>query len=77
MNDELIIEIKRMSNLLALYLIKDMKTEVKFQLLNTAGFQAKEIAELCNTTPNTVSVALSKLRKNKISKKKDTKNGEE
>ncbi len=35
----------------------------KVRLLSAAGFQPKEIAEVLGTTPNTVSVALYNLRK--------------
>jgi DNA-binding CsgD family transcriptional regulator len=35
------------------------------RLLSAAGFQPKEIAHTLGTTPNTVSVALSNLRKRK------------
>jgi DNA-directed RNA polymerase specialized sigma24 family protein len=38
-------------------------------LLAKAGFKPKEIAETLDTTPNTVRVALSKLRKEKPRRK--------
>ena len=35
----------------------------KIMLLSSAGFQPKEIADICGTTSNTVRVALSMIRK--------------
>lgn len=75
MSDEFIFEVKRMSKLLALNLIKDLKTEDKFHLLSLAEFQPKEIAILCNTTSNTVRVALSRKKTQKTKKKKEVENG--
>ncbi|MDP2036358.1 MAG: hypothetical protein Q8L04_03180 [Ignavibacteria bacterium] len=64
MND-LVDEIKKMNRLLALVLVKDLKTNDKFIALNDAGYQPKEIADLLNTTANTVRVTLSNARKKK------------
>ena len=49
--------------LLALNFVKDLKTNDKFIALYSAGYQPKEIAEVLGTTPNTVSVGLSKIKK--------------
>ncbi len=49
--------------LLAINLPTDMKQETKARLLSDSGFQPKEIARVLGTTPNAVSVALSKMRK--------------
>jgi DNA-binding CsgD family transcriptional regulator len=38
-------------------------------MLSSAGFQPKEIAEICGTTANTVRVALSTIRKKRRSRK--------
>lgn len=55
--------------LLALNLVKDSKTQKdKIALLANAGFKPKEIAEILNTTRNTVNVALASLRKKKQTK---------
>ena len=43
--------------------------------LQRAGLAPKEIAELCDTTPNTVSVQLSKAKAEKRSGKKTVKRG--
>lgn len=52
--------------LLALQAIKDAQTvKEKAVLLNKAGITSREIAGLCDTTPNTISVALSNAKKGK------------
>ena len=52
--------------LLALESIKDIETvKEKAVLLNKAGVSSRDIASLCGTTPNTISVALSNARKEK------------
>lgn len=43
--------------------IQDKRQTDQFIILSKAGFQPREIAELVGTTPNTVRVALSRLRK--------------
>jgi len=49
--------------LIALSIIADKKRPEQFMLLSNAGLQPKEIAEIVGTTPNTVRVVLSKIRK--------------
>lgn len=49
--------------LLALNLPTDLKQETKVRLLSDSGFQPKDIAKILGTSPNAVSVALSKMRK--------------
>ena len=44
---------------------KGMKQSEQITLLDRVGFAPKEIADLLGTTSNTVSVALSNLRKRK------------
>jgi DNA-binding CsgD family transcriptional regulator len=52
--------------LLALQAIKDAQTvKEKAVLLSKAGISSREIAGLCDTTPNTISVALSNAKKGK------------
>jgi len=63
MDDKIFNELQRMSKLLALNLVKDLKTSEKYLMLNNVGFQPKDIAEILDTTRNTVSVELSKLKK--------------
>lgn len=50
--------------LLALQLLsKDQTVREKAILLNKAGLSSREIASLCDTTPNTISVAISQAKK--------------
>lgn len=63
MDEKILYELQRMSRLLALNLVKDIKSSEKYKVLYNAGYQPKEIAEILSTTPNTVSVELSKLKK--------------
>ncbi|MEE9167745.1 MAG: hypothetical protein V3U24_09860 [Candidatus Neomarinimicrobiota bacterium] len=44
-------------------LVADKKQREQIMLLSNASFQPKEIAEILGTTPNTVRVALSAMRK--------------
>ena len=70
-NEEQILqELKQISRLLALTLIKDLtnKTE-QIEMLNRYGFQQKEIADILITTPNIVSATLSKIRRKSKSEK--------
>jgi DNA-binding CsgD family transcriptional regulator len=61
--DEVLAELRKISRLLTLLLTRDLSQRDKIALLSTAGFQPKEIAELIGTTPNTVSVTLSTIRR--------------
>jgi len=47
---------------------KDFKEQVK--LLSSVGFKPKEIADLLGTTPNSVRVTLSRIRKSADKNKK-------
>jgi hypothetical protein len=59
----------RLTNLLALLLVKDMRGQGdQIAVLNRAGFKAGEIAALLGTTNNTVSVALYQQKKPKKKK---------
>jgi DNA-binding CsgD family transcriptional regulator len=49
--------------ILALTLPKDLTQGDKIVLLSDAGFQPKEIANILGTTANTVSVTLSKMKR--------------
>lgn len=55
--------LRRLTNLVALLLVKGESQNDKIRTLAAAGYQPNEIAELLDTTPNTVSVTLHKLRK--------------
>lgn len=49
--------------LLAISMTADKSQSEQIVLLNKANFQPKEIANLLGTTPNAVSVSLSKMRR--------------
>jgi len=49
--------------MLALTLPKELTQADKIVLLSDAGFQPKDIAGILGTTPNTVSVTLSKMKR--------------
>ncbi|MCC7293603.1 MAG: hypothetical protein IT449_16220 [Phycisphaerales bacterium] len=59
----------RLVNLLGLLLVQERQQTEKISLLSRAGFRSAEIAFLLGTTPNTVSVELSKQRREKKAKK--------
>ncbi len=63
MNEELLAEFKKLNKLLIIMLTKDLSQIDRIKFLNTSGYTPKEIADLVGTTSNTVSVALSKLKK--------------
>ena len=65
MNDELIVEIKKLNKLLILLLTKDLTQNDKILFLNDSGYTPKEISKLIGTTSNTVSVTINKLKKRK------------
>lgn len=68
MEEKLLNEIKKTNRILAMLLVKDCKFPEKLKNLKNAGFDYKEIAEIIETTPATISVELSKLKK-KLKKK--------
>ncbi len=57
-------------DLLALSLVANLKRAEQIALLDRAGYAPKQIASLLGTTPNTVSVMLSQIRKRRVSNKK-------
>lgn len=66
---ETVEQLKRVVRLLAVLVTRDMPQREQIQLLSSTGFAPKEIAEMIGTTPNTVSVTLSALRKGKDAKR--------
>lgn len=56
--------------LTAMGLFGEKTQREKIEMLSSAGLQPKDIADLLGTTPNTVNVALSGIRKKKRKKKK-------
>jgi hypothetical protein len=55
----------KLVNLLALQLVNERPQSDQVRLLARAGFRPSEIASLIGTTANTVSVILSKEKRNK------------
>jgi DNA-directed RNA polymerase specialized sigma24 family protein len=51
--------------LLAMQSLEDKKGREAISILANLGFQPKDIATMIGTTPNTVRVALSEMRKKK------------
>ncbi len=62
--------------LLVLSLAEGKKQKEQFLLLSRAGFLPKHIAEMLGTTPNTVRVVLSHLRKEKTRKPRPKEEGD-
>lgn len=59
----------KLLNLLALYLVNERQQGDQVSLLSRAGFRPSEIALLVGTTPNTVSVLLSKQKRERRGRK--------
>lgn len=55
-------KLDQMLRLAALHMTSGMKQMQAIQLLNAVGLERKLIADLLNTTPNTVSVTLAKAK---------------
>jgi len=49
--------------LTTLNIVKDKNFKEQLKLLSSVGFKPKEIADLLGTTPNSVRVTLSRIRK--------------
>ncbi len=67
---DLLTQTKITNKLLAVQLKGEMNQQELIGQLSTTGATSKEIAELLDTTPGTVSVALSRLKKGKLKKAK-------
>ena len=67
---QIVQELKRISRLLALTLIREQTNQTEqVRMLDSYGFKPVEIADLLNTTKNTVYATLSYLRKKAKSEK--------
>ena len=55
-------KLEQMLRLAAMQVTANVKQTQAIQLLNSAGFDRKFIADLLGTTPNTVSVTLAKAK---------------
>jgi len=61
--DQLTGKLDNITRLLATLVVEDKNDREAIFLLSRVGFQPKEIAEFLGTTPNTVRVTLSNLKK--------------
>ena len=65
-NTKAIVErLDRLTNLVAIGLLGGKTQREQIRLLSKGGFPPREIAELVGTTPNTVRVELTSIRKDK------------
>lgn len=72
-DEEILTELQRVTRLLALIATRGEDNQGKrIIILSDVGFQAKEIAELLHTTPNTVNVTLSQRRRKHGARKQKT-----
>ncbi len=64
-DDEIVDELRKMTRLLSVIATQGLIQRDQIAALARVGFTPKETAELLGTTPNTVSVYLSAIRKEK------------
>jgi DNA-binding CsgD family transcriptional regulator len=62
-DNEVVSELRKITRMLAWIGTKDLSQKDKIVTLSGLGLQPKEVADLIGTTPNTVSVTLSNLRR--------------
>ena len=70
--DSVLAKLDNLLRLVAASVTKGLKQNEQIALLDHAGFPPKEIANLLGTTSNTVSVALTNLRKGGAKKRART-----
>jgi hypothetical protein len=70
--EEILQELRRISKLLVLTATKEQTQKDSIVLLSRIGFEPKDIASLLGTTPGTVSVTLSVIKKRASSGKGET-----
>jgi len=70
--EEILQELRRISKLLVLTATKDQTQKDMIVLLSRIGFEPKDIASLLGTTPGTVSVTLSVIKKRAKGEKGET-----
>ena len=70
--EEILQELRRISKLLVLTATKDQTQKDRIILLSRIGFEPKDIANLLGTTPGTVSVTLSVIKKRAKGEKGET-----
>jgi hypothetical protein len=67
--EEIVRRLDTLIRLVAVGVCAEKSQRDSIAILNSAGLAPKEIAEFLQTTPNTVSVTLSAMRRNKSGKK--------
>jgi DNA-binding transcriptional MerR regulator len=70
MNNDVLKEIQQIKRLLVTLCTKNLEQKDQIRVLNSAGFQPKEIAELIGTTANAVRVGKTRIKKDKIKKER-------
>lgn len=74
---ELLISLGRISDMLALSLVKDCETQKeKILALSSYGYNPADISRMLRTSANTVSNALSRAKKEKINKENPSEDSE-
>ncbi len=68
-NSEILAHLDTLTRLVSILVTKDMAQKDQIAVLSKAGMQPREISDLIGTTPHTVSVTLSDLRKQGKSKR--------
>jgi DNA-binding CsgD family transcriptional regulator len=68
---EIVERLDRLANLVAIGLLGGKTQREQIRLLSKGGFPPREIAELVGTTPNTVRVELTSIRKDKKKRKRN------
>jgi DNA-binding NarL/FixJ family response regulator len=68
-SDDIVKRLDSLIRLVAVGVCADKSQRDSIAILNSAGLAPKEIAEFLQTTPNTVSVTLSSMRRQKSGKK--------
>lgn len=62
-NQDVLTQLDKLIRLVAVMVTRDKPQREQIAMLSKAGLQPKDIADLIGTTPNTVSVTLSELRR--------------
>ncbi|HUF54654.1 MAG TPA: hypothetical protein VMR52_12900 [Dehalococcoidia bacterium] len=68
MSTETLDRLDKLIRLVSILVTRDMSQKDQITMLSKAGFQPKDIADLISTTPHTVSVTLSELKKRNAAK---------
>ena len=63
-------ELRRITKLLVLIATRDQRQKEQIRILSNIGFRPKDIAQLIDTTSNTVRVTLAEIKKEKGQKGK-------